>query len=141
MDCLPKGDQRRGKYNIRSNSRNCFVKCFDTTFVAVSKIVSIHTYICIKCFKFCLKKFKFLLPVHYHCTLQFPMSLLVLSASSFVVVTFVWDFVSSIPKKKIIGESKEINQNWTGLKNLDICLQVIFGCYDKSFISERESGH
>ena len=40
-----------------------------------------------------------------------------------------------------MGQNKEIKQIWKGLKNFDICFSVMFGCYDQSFFSGRETGY
>ena len=36
---------------------------------------------------------------------------------------------------------KDINQNWAGPKNFDICSSIIFSCYGQSFTSAVETGH
>ena len=38
-----------------------------------------------------------------------------------------------------MGQSKEIKQNGTRPKNFDVCICVIFDCYDHTFISGRET--
>ena len=45
------------------------------------------------------------------------------------------------PRKKQIRQSKEIKQNWAGLKNFNICFCIILNCYNRSFISGRDIGH
>ena len=35
--------------------------------------------------------------------------------------------------EKVMEQSKEIKQNWTGSKDFDICFCVIFHCYDQNF--------
>ena len=50
-------------------------------------------------------------------------------------------FIKKFPQKKSMGQSKEIKQNWKGLKISDIFFCVNFCCYDQNFISGRETGH
>ena len=45
------------------------------------------------------------------------------------------------PQKKLMGQSKEIKQNWTGLRNCNICFCVIFSFCDKSLFSGSETRH
>ena len=44
-------------------------------------------------------------------------------------------------RKKLMGQSKEFNQQRKELKSFDICVSVIFSCYDQSVIFGRESGN
>ena len=43
--------------------------------------------------------------------------------------------------EKVMGQGKEIKQNWTGWKNFEVYFCIIFACYDQIFISERETWH
>ena len=44
-------------------------------------------------------------------------------------------------QKKLIGQIKKIKQKQVISKNFDICVSVIFSCYDQSVISRRKTGH
>ena len=46
-----------------------------------------------------------------------------------------------LSQKKLMGQSKEINQNWMGPRNFDICFCVNFSCYNQSLIPGKEAGH
>ena len=41
----------------------------------------------------------------------------------------------------VVGQNKQIEQNWTWPSNFDICFCVIFSCYGQSLISWRKTGH
>ena len=43
--------------------------------------------------------------------------------------------------KKLMGLSIEIKQKSKGRKKFDICLSVIFSCYDQNLISGRQTGN
>ena len=38
-----------------------------------------------------------------------------------------------------MGQGKEIKQNWKESNNFDICISVIFSCYDKSYFQKGNS--
>lgn len=44
------------------------------------------------------------------------------------------------PLKKLIGQSKEIKENWTRAQRFAISFFVIFSSYDQGFISGRRTG-
>ena len=43
--------------------------------------------------------------------------------------------------KKLMRQSKEVKQNMTGSRNIEICSGVILSSYGQSLISERETEH
>ena len=44
-------------------------------------------------------------------------------------------------RKELIGECKEIEQKRKGVKNFEMTFSVIFSCYGKNLICEKETGH
>ena len=47
--------------------------------------------------------------------------------------------VHKMPDKSL-KQNKEVQQNWTGSENFDICFCIIF-CHCKSSFSGKETGH
>ena len=42
---------------------------------------------------------------------------------------------------KNLERSNEIQYNWTGLENFDICFSILFECYCLVLVPARETGH
>ena len=52
-------------------------------------------------------------------------------------IVHIYIYIKS--REKVMEQSKEIKQNWTGSKDFDICFCVIFTAMIKIFISGRET--